>query len=383
MTSYATAPTTEQKPKVAPTPAPIPGMTPYTGQPANAAMQPPAAPTPSPIVPPPPAPAPTSSAPAGVPTSPMGAGNNLLSTQINPGAPTATPPTTNFGSGAITAGAPVNPADSARMADYSSKLDGSVNELTTGPNRTALAQQALRDFDIEGLPQLEQGYRRVGQRAAALGRLGAGMTTNDLTGLSATYQRDRGLMARGLARDVAEGDINDRFRRVDALSGLRGQEEGIQSGRRGEMRQDRGYQTDVDRFNSDALFDRQRAGNDYSADYQDRLYGQERGLRDELRGERGYQTDRSDKALEDSIRQRVLEESLLDSGFGRAQDRLSAGSYGSPSDAYERSADALSADAGALMGDGAELLTRRSAGKPSPIPGLDMEAFYKLLQGLG
>ncbi len=350
MTLTAPDPT---KPAVPPAPTlQQPGI-----QPMTSVAQPPASPatnpqvTPPAVIPPPPAPQ-------------FGAGSNLLSTQINPSAPTATAPNTNFGTGAVQAGPSFNPTDSDRFANYSGKLDGAVNELSSGPNRTQMAMTALQDFDTAGQPQLEAGYRRVGQQAAKFGRIGSGMTTNDLTGLSATYQRDRGLMARGLARDVAEGDINDRFRRVDSLSGLRGQEEGIQSNRRGEMRTDRGYNTGVDQWNQGALFDRQRAGNDYTSDYEDRLYGQRRTGENDLRGERDYQTNRSDKALEDSIRQRTMEESLLNSSFGRASDRLSAGSSGNPAGAYENFANRMGSDASDLMGAGAGLLTQGSTKRP-------------------
>jgi hypothetical protein len=361
------------------------GITPLNQPQVNTTqVKPPATPTVTPQIPPPPAPVPTSSAPPTANTTQISPTNNLLSTQVNPGAPTATAPNTNFGTGAVTAGPAYNPTDSDRFANYSSKLDGSVNELTTGPNRTQMAMTALQDFDTAGQPQLEEGYRRVGQRAAALGRLGAGMTTNDLTGLSATYQRDRGLMARGLARDVAEGDINDRFRRVDALSGLRGQEEGIQSSRRGEQRTDRGYQTGVDQYNQGALFDRQRSANDYTGDYEDRLFGQRRSAENDLRGERDYQTERSDRAQEDQIRQRAMEEALLDSSFDRSDRRLAVGSQGSPSDAYERNAAGMSDEAGQLIASGADLFGQRAANQPvSQAGGLDIESLIKLLQGIG
>ncbi len=336
-------------------------------QPMQAVGAPPASPTSNPqvtppaVIPPPPPPTTQPPIPGG---QQFGAGSNLLSTQINPSAPTASAPNTNFGTGAVTAGPAFNPTDSDRFANYSGRLDGAVNELTTGPNRTAMAMTALQDFDTAGQPQLEAGYRRVGQLASKFGRIGSGMTTNDLTGLSATYQRDRGLMARGLARDVAEGDINDRFRRVDSLNGLRLGEEGIQSNRRGEMRTDRGYNTGVDQWNQGALFDRQRAGNDYTSDYEDRLYNQNRAGANDLRGERDYQTNRSDKAQEDQIRQRTMEESLLNSSFGRASDRLNAGSSGNPAGAYESFANRMGSDASDLMGAGAGLLTQGSTKRP-------------------
>ena len=352
-------------------PAPLPiggGIVPQAGlpqpiemsgqPPVNSVTSPPPSLVPDPIV----APTPVSSMPSAGPQ--YGPSSNLIGTQVNPGPVTATAPNTDFGTGAVQAGAPINPDDSLRFSTLSGQQDAAVGDLTAGPNRTALAQQALRDFDIEGLPQLEEGYRRVGQRAATLGRLGAGMTTNDLTGLSATYQRNRGLAARGLARDVAEGDINDRFRRVGMLSGLRGQEEDIRFGRRGELRGEREYGTGLNERNAARLYDRQRSANDYLGDYQDRLFGQNRVNANDLRGERDFQTGRSDQAAQAAIQQRILEEQLLNQAFGRSQDQLAAGRTGNPAD-YLMSAGGVEQDqannlfggAGDLLKSGSPILT--------------------------
>jgi hypothetical protein len=159
-----TASPTMEPAGVAPVNASLPAP---TGGPAPATVQPSPVQAPAPSVPP-------------TPISSFTADSNLTGAQINPTAPTATAPT----------------FDNQRVDTLGTQQDAAVTNLTGGPNRTQLAMQALRDFDTAGQPQLEEGYRRVGQRAAALGRLGAGMTTNDLTGLNATYQRDRGLAAR-------------------------------------------------------------------------------------------------------------------------------------------------------------------------------------------
>lgn len=348
---------------------PVPGMVNPQVPPVNSMTPPTSGPAPTPQITPPPAP--TSSAPAGVTSAPISTGSNLLSTQINPTAPTATAPkTTDFGTGAISQQA--NPQDSTRFQNYSGGLDNAMNQLTTGPDRTALALQKLQDFDTAGQPELEAGFRRVGQAASKFGRLGSGMTTNDLTGLQGTYDRNKMLLKNDLARSVAEGDINDRFRRADAFGQARGQEYGF-------GQDQRNYATGVDQYNQGALFDRQRAGNDYQSNYEDRLFGQQRTGANDLRGERDYQTNRSDKALEDSIRQRMLEDSLLNSSFGRSQDRLSAGNAGNPAGAYSDFAGQLSGDAGDLMGAGAGLISGANTKQPA---GLDMETLRQIL-GLG
>lgn len=112
----------------------------------------------------PPAPQ-ASSAPPGAPFASFGPGHDLLSTQINPN--------------------------------------------TGGPNRTELAQKSIADWDAQHAPQFAADQRAVGQNAAKFGRIGAGMTTNDLTGLEATHNRDRMSFQNALASGLASDTIND------------------------------------------------------------------------------------------------------------------------------------------------------------------------------
>lgn len=327
---------------------------------------------------------PTTAPPAPPLPNTYSASNNLISSQINPSPTTATPPNTNFGSGAVTAGPTINPniqsqgdpSSDSNFQNYTSGYNNALNNISNGPNRTQMALTALQDFDTAGQPQLEAGYRRVGQKAAALGRLGAGMTTNDLTGLSATYQRDRSLAARGLARDVAEGDINDRFRTADLYGNARGQQYGfgqdqrnyltdLASGNYGRANNERNYTTGVDQYNQGAAFDRQRASNDYQSQYADQLFGQNRANANDLRGERDFQTGRSDKAQQDAINQKMMEDALLNSSFGRASSRLNAGSAGNPSGAYQDAANQMSGDASQLMAAGGGLLTQGNTRQPA------------------
>jgi hypothetical protein len=77
------------------------------------------------------------------------------------------------------------------------------------PDRMALVNSALADYDTQNMPGLAQRQRQVGQNAAKFGRIGAGMTTNDLTGLARGYEQDRQLYANGLQRSGIEGTIGD------------------------------------------------------------------------------------------------------------------------------------------------------------------------------
>lgn len=348
---------TEQKQE----PQQVPGLTALTGQLVNAAQLPQdakpmdAVPTNVPTLPPPPAP------------GTFDANNNLINSQVTGGQTTATAPqttttatapqTTNFGTGAITAGA--SPQSDPSFQKYTQGFDSALSNISNGPNRTQLALQTLQDFDIAGQPQLAADFRKVGQSAAKFGRLGAGMTTNDLTGLQGTYDRNKMLLKNELARSVAEGDINDRYRTADVYSNARNQQYGFGN-------TDRGYNTGVDQYNQGALFDRQRAGNDAQsqyedrlfsqrragnqdlADYQDRLFGQQGQLRNELRGERDYQYGLSRNATDDAVRQRMLEDQLLNSAFGRSESRLNAGQQGNPTDLLNSFGSQAGAEAGDL-----------------------------------
>lgn len=245
-----------------PRPTPVPGVSPMAtgGRPAGAPrMSAPigrtadANPSQVNIAPPAPAPVsavappPPSSAPPGAPVSSFGPGNDLLSTQINPN--------------------------------------------TGGPNRTELAQKSIADWDAQNAPRLAAQTRGIGQQAAKFGRIGAGMTTNDLTGAEATYNRDRMSFSNALASGLADDTIGD-----------------------------------------------QRADNN------------------ELRTERDYQTGRSDKAISDAERQRLVEEDLLNSQFGRALSRTNAGYRDSPVDTLGGFSGALGEQAAGGIGAGTDLL---------------------------
>lgn len=137
-------------------PAGGPGVSPVNSATAPAPMAPPPAPS-APV-------SPVSSAPAGSSTSSFGPGNDLLSTQINPNMPV---------------------------------------------NRTQLAQNTIASWDAQHAPELAAQQRTIGQNAAKFGRIGAGMTTNDLTGAEATYNRDRMGFQNQLASGLADSTVND------------------------------------------------------------------------------------------------------------------------------------------------------------------------------
>jgi hypothetical protein len=244
-----------------------------------------------------------------------------------------------LGTGAVAGGPDVNATDGGR---YLEEQDAALKGLA-GPSRTELAKQALADFDKQGEKGLAQRFRTVGQNAAKFGRIGAGMTTNELGDIQSNYERDRLTKQNELARDVSEGDIADRFRRVDATSGLRRGESGIESGIRGEQRTERGYNTDLAIGNEDRAFDRSRSAIDYSGrdatqdindrydranqagSLEDRIFGQGQSNRGEFRAERGRQDSLARQSIDDRVRQRELETSDRRERLSRAIALMQAG----------------------------------------------------------
>ena len=193
----------------------------------------------------------------------------------------------------VAGGPDVNATDPGR---YSAEQDAAVAALG-GPNRTELAQQALQDFDTTGERNLQNRFRRVGQTAAKFGRIGMGDVNAELGSIQGDFERDRMLRENELARSVAEGDISDRFRRVDATRELRGQESGIESGLRGESRDERAYDTSLGERN----VARDLADRDFTTGVEERNVGRAAGERDTALGaaERaiGRRTGERDTAL--------------------------------------------------------------------------------------
>jgi len=254
-----------------------------------------------------------------------------------------------------------------------------------GPDRQSLVARAFQRLREESEPGFQQELRQVGQKAAALGRLGAGMTTSDLgdvaqrrneflgrrmaelsddaasqeladrLGVAGAYQggfgtlagadqaqadfglagANFGLQRAGFARSLAGDELDlARFSRQEGesdrayglqrggfLSGLADQAFRHGQGLRGEERDER---DSLFRFEQGGLDANQRILDQLGGREAD-LYGQERGLRDELRGERSYQAGQSQLGIDNAVRQRMLEEQLLSGSFGRAYD--TAGLY--------------------------------------------------------
>jgi hypothetical protein len=211
-----------------------------------------------------------------------------------------------------------------RVSRYGDAQDAALEGLG-GPNRTELAKQALRDFDESSAEGNQQRFRQIMQYAARGGRIGMGETGRSMIDAGRLMEQDRSRFENQLAREVSEGDISDRFRRVDATSRLRGQEAGIERGLRDEnlarARSTVDYAgRDADREIADRY---ERYGT--ATDLEDRVFGQGASNRDEYRGERDYQRGSDQDSLENRIRERTLQNSEREQRLARAVALMQAG----------------------------------------------------------
>jgi hypothetical protein len=201
--------------------------------------------------------------------------------------PAVTPPTpegvgmSEFGPGNDLRSTQFNPLESNRLAETGGQVDTARNALATAPDRQALALETLRLAQEQGQPAYDQQVRQVGQNAAKWGRIGAGMTTSELGDLSQNRARDLDQLRRSTSLEAAGSMLADRTSNLQSLGAL-----------------------EADQANREA------------------------GQRGELRGERDYQTEAANKALEDSIRQRQLEEDLTQGAYGRNMGRAQLGLQG-------------------------------------------------------
>lgn len=106
----------------------------------------------------------------------------------------------NFGGGSAQ-------ADTGR---FNSELDGALAGLQ-GPDRAKLAADAMALMEERSRGDFDRSLRDVNAKAAAMGRRGAGMTTNDLGDV--TVQREKLLdrSRRDLALDAAQRSLDDRM----------------------------------------------------------------------------------------------------------------------------------------------------------------------------
>ena len=197
-----------------------------------------------------------------------------------------------------------------------------LGALRGGPSRGDLAAQTFEQIQQRGAPQFQRELRDVGARAASLGRVGAGVTTNELTDVFSQRQRDLDLTKRGLATDAAGLERGDLLNTLGASQGVAGQlfgqdvgEAGFQQGLRGEARGERGFQ--AGQAGNEAQRALQRA-NLFSG-----LGGQEAGLAGAEQaaqfGERGFQAGQDQAGANLALQRGSLQAGLQGQQFGQEQ----------------------------------------------------------------
>lgn len=261
-------------------------------------------------------------------------------------------------------------------------LSGDIGRLTSeigggGPDRAKLASDAYNLFLERSAPQDEQLQRSIGQRAAALGRVGSGVTTNELGDLGLSIERTRDQARRELANTAAGQTLSDRLQALNALRGVAGD---YASSAGGAARS--AQQAEEDKFNrlltlgrdiygrESDVYGRGVGERDFAVGREGELYGRRRGEfgdlateenriadqgrinREELRGERGYQAGLERESIARRGAQRQAEEDALDAAERRrlAEAQLLGGAGG------QAPVDLLAGVGGARAGAGAEAI---------------------------
>lgn len=193
----------------------------------------------------------------------------------NPSGTLPNPYLTPFGPGNDLVGTQINPMATPRLQGTMGAVDAATQALAGAPDRQQLAGDYFQSLLAQAQPQFEQNLRSITQRNAATGRLGSGMYGSDLVDAATGYQRNLTNAAADLAYNTGSQAFSDRLSGLGALSGLEAQQ-----------------------------------------------FGQGAAQRDELRGERGYQYGLGQNAIDRNVQQQQLQDYLLNSAFGRDQQRI-------------------------------------------------------------
>lgn len=228
------------------------------------------------IAPRPPQPGLVAGAPA-LPTPPL-----LPNTPGAPTAPNIPPPGTPepisaFGPGSDLRFSQINPTSSGRLTGVQGQTDQAAAALSAAPSLASAGAQQLAELRQQTAEDRKTGIQDIGRSAATFGRLGSGVTTGQLGDLEALLQKRQTAAETGLAGDLARQQGTESRANLASLSGLESQQ-----------------------------------------------VGQEAGQRGELRGERGYQTDTVQQSLQNDIQRKTLEDALLNSQYGRAATQAGA-----------------------------------------------------------
>jgi hypothetical protein len=205
-----------------------------------------------------------------------------------------------------------------------------------GPDRSKLASDAFSLMREESEPGFQEALRSVNRSSAAMGRQGAGMTTNDLGTVAQRREEALARAQKGLAGEAAgltlddrlkvasgTGEGYDRIANQDLSSTVARQN--AWGGGMDALTRGLDYQFDLEGLKrgegeSDRAYGLNRSGS--FAGLSDRAFDQGSRRRDEFRDERDYQTDANQRGIDNAVKQTELEDYLLNSEFGRNSDEL-------------------------------------------------------------
>ena len=111
---------------------------------------------------------------------------------------------------------------------YQGQTDAALKAATQGLDRTALTRQALADYDTANARGLGERFRAVGSNASKFGRLGMQVNEQAVKDVGNQYEQDRMLMANDLIRGATEAQVGDRYKALDATTGLNQSDLGLQ-----------------------------------------------------------------------------------------------------------------------------------------------------------
>lgn len=140
----------------------------------------------------------------------------------------------------------VMPGASPLTGQANSAVGNAMQQLTSGPDRAALAQQMFDTFAHGSQGAYDHALTDATRRAAANGRLGSGMLTNEYGDLANQRETQLDTVKQGFMQNALSGTIQDRLNNLGALGGIQGQLSGQDAAQRGEVRDERGYQQGLD-----------------------------------------------------------------------------------------------------------------------------------------
>lgn len=221
----------------------------------------------------------------------------------------------------IGAGTYADSGDATRARQLASQ---GLESMYGGPDRQQLALQTLRLAQEQAEPAYQQRLQDIGRKAAALGRVGAGMTTNEIGDLELARQREQNQLARQVSLDTAGQMMSDRQSQLQAAQGLAGQLQGqdlaganFQQGLRQEGRTERDAVRNAQLAEQNLGLQRSSALSGLAG----QQYGMGQAQRAELAGERDFASQqdaaRANIALQRSQQQQNLGAAQL--GMSQAQ----------------------------------------------------------------